>query len=228
MASDFSEIRKQCEGSARGSTSPILRPAGTTAPERSRPRSTPPVWAMTGAVRHLCDDLPFFNPVADRRIARHNACHGSAQDALVGHAAHEPRFAGVRLGAARVNGAAEAMTAIRLDDHMTVNARGEAGAERDDHGRIRQARAGIRLRHDRVHQDRRAQARPGSASRDRPGQESRSSAMANRAAATSSARRAWMPSTTTSVSYTASPKATVRRTMNGRGSSVITTGKPQR
>src|SRR5581483_7549671 len=103
------------------------------------------------------DDLARRHTIADATHADEDAVGGRAQHAIRAVALDGRGNAGVRLGLAVEDHAAEAMPAIRFDDRVHVDAGTEPRTEADDDGRVVERRSGVALGDDRVDDGDRAQ-----------------------------------------------------------------------
>ena len=165
MASALYEICCQSV-SARGSTSPILRPAGTAVRSATRPRTRPGNGARTCAPA----TVPSTSPACTSWLMRACQLMVPAAGARSTRSAPRPPITrGFRCWArpSRCRRPGRAAAAHRLDDRVAVAAGGETGAE--GHHQQRVADRGIEqaLGHPRVDDHVRAQ-RPGGRPRSPP------------------------------------------------------------
>ena len=225
MARALSETEKQCSLTQRGSTSATFSPSSAV---EAGPDEAPDDAADGRGRRHAPDGedrLPRFDRVADGAERLDRPRHRGIDHPLPVLARDETRDAGVPLGRAPENHAAQVVTPIRLHDGVDVPPRLEPRARAPRRtGPGRAACPGSAWRRWRP------RGRPGRAARHGGIPDPRGWAPLRRPTlpARCSQRNARTPSTLAVPSYIASERLTVRRMALGRSSSSATTRNPAR
>ena len=220
---------KQCSRRARGSTSPSLKPALTSS-ARAEQAAQHAVEARADRQVVARDRRPrprlTRSPIS--RAPRKTPGAGSAQHSLLGEAADLPGDAGVGQRLPFEDDPAQRVTALGLDHGVHVAAGDEPRPQSDHRRGVVDTRAQVALRHDGVDEQSgpeldAARAASGSTTTGPlRGPAGRRSDRPPRPSLPPPLRPPSRPS------YTASAKATVRRTTVGRAISVMTTANPER